>query len=72
MLQRMDSNFDYKVKSTMIKLKSESFLSAMEDELRRAGKEDSVEMEEKRFTAYHLYWERIWGKDGHSFENQSE
>ncbi|XP_037479628.1 uncharacterized protein LOC119356750 [Triticum dicoccoides] len=71
MLQRMDSDFDYKVKSTMIKLKSESFLSAMEDELRRAGKEDSVEMEEKRFTAYHLYWERIWGKDGHSFENQT-
>ncbi|XBI95522.1 hypothetical protein VPH35_031969 [Triticum aestivum] len=71
MLQRMDSDFDSKVKSTIIKLKSESFLSAMEDELHRAGQEDSVEMEEKRFAAYHLYWERIWGKDGHSFEKQS-
>ncbi|VAH52827.1 unnamed protein product [Triticum turgidum subsp. durum] len=71
MLQRMDSDFDSKVKSTIIKLKSESFLSAMEDELHRAGQEDSVEMEEKRFAAYHLYWERIWGKDGHSFENQT-
>ncbi|KAM3370868.1 hypothetical protein ACQJBY_018300 [Aegilops geniculata] len=71
MLQRMDSDFDYKVKSLMIKLKSESFFSAMEDELCKAGQEDSVEMGEKRFTAYHLYWERIWGKDGHSFENQT-
>ncbi|KAI4963277.1 hypothetical protein ZWY2020_015118 [Hordeum vulgare] len=71
MLQRMDSNFDSKVKTTIIKLKSESFLSAMEDELRRAGQEDSMEMEEKRFIAYHLYWERIWGRDGHSFENQT-
>ncbi|KAF7018890.1 hypothetical protein CFC21_032124 [Triticum aestivum] len=71
MLQRMDSDFDSKVKSTIIKLKSESFLSAMEDELRRAGQEDSMEMEEKRFAAFHLYWERIWGKDGHSFEKQT-
>uniref|UniRef100_A0A453D614 DUF6598 domain-containing protein n=2 Tax=Aegilops tauschii subsp. strangulata TaxID=200361 RepID=A0A453D614_AEGTS len=71
MLQRMDSDFDSKVKSTIIKLKSESFLSAMEDELRRAGQEDSMEMEEKRFVAFHLYWERIWGKDGHSFEKQT-
>ncbi|KAI4989925.1 hypothetical protein ZWY2020_038288 [Hordeum vulgare] len=71
MLQRMDSDFYSKVKSTIIKLKSETFLSAMEDELRRGGQEDSMEMEEKRFTAYHLYWERIWGRDGHSFENQT-
>ena len=71
MLQRMDSDFDSKVKSTIIKLKLESFLSAMEDELHRAGQEDSVEMEEKRFDSYRRCWERLWGND-RSFEDQSE
>lgn len=77
MLQRMDSDFDSKVKSMIIELKSESFLSAMEkleEESRREGCGDqkvSMEMEDKRFTAYRLYWERTWGNTN-SFEAQSE
>ncbi|VAH52825.1 unnamed protein product [Triticum turgidum subsp. durum] len=74
MLQQMDPAFDFKVKSTIIKLKSESFLSAMkesENDSPREGQEHSMEMEEKKYAAYCLYWERIWGKDGHSFENQT-
>ncbi|KAI4965028.1 hypothetical protein ZWY2020_057634 [Hordeum vulgare] len=76
MLQRMDSDFDSKVKSMIIELKSESFLSAMEklkEESRRQGCGDqkvSMEMEEKRFTAYRLYWERTWGNTN-SFEAQT-
>ncbi|KAI5016564.1 hypothetical protein ZWY2020_006415 [Hordeum vulgare] len=74
MLQQMDPDFDSKVKSMITKFKSESFLSAMkelENESHREGQEDSMEMEEKKFAAYRLYWERIWGKDDHSFENQT-
>uniref|UniRef100_A0A8I6WS39 DUF6598 domain-containing protein n=1 Tax=Hordeum vulgare subsp. vulgare TaxID=112509 RepID=A0A8I6WS39_HORVV len=74
MLQQMDPDLDSKVKSMIIKLKSESFLSAMkelENESHREGQEESMEMEEKKFAAYRLYWERIWGKDDHSFENQT-
>lgn len=76
MLQRMDSDFDSKVKSMIIELKSESFLSAMEkleEESRREGCGDqkvSMEMEEKRFAAYRLYWERTWGNTN-SFEAQT-
>ncbi|XBJ05112.1 hypothetical protein VPH35_023952 [Triticum aestivum] len=85
MLQRMDPDFDSKVKSTIIKLKSESFLLAME-ELKeeeeeesgsegiagegRGDQEVSMEMEEKRFDSYRRCWERLWGND-RSFEDQT-
>ncbi|KAM3390429.1 hypothetical protein ACQJBY_012182 [Aegilops geniculata] len=82
MLQRMDLDFDSKVKSTIIKLKSESFLLAMEElkeeESGREGiagegrgdQEVSMEMEEKRFASYRRCWERLWGND-RSFEDQT-
>ncbi|KAF7007105.1 hypothetical protein CFC21_022072 [Triticum aestivum] len=79
MLQQMDSDFDSKVKSMIVELKSESFLSAMEklEESRREGCGDQkVSMEtkkleeEKRFTAYRLYWECTWGNTN-SFEDQT-
>jgi hypothetical protein len=79
MLQRMDPDLDSIVKSKMTELKSESFLSALKEneEERSAGEgvtaEDrgkySVEMDEKRFAAYRLCWERTWG-NGYSFEDQ--
>ncbi|KAM3370871.1 hypothetical protein ACQJBY_018303 [Aegilops geniculata] len=83
MLQRMDPDFDSKVKSTIIKLKSESFLLAMEElkEEEESGREGitgegrgdqevSMEMEEKRFASYRRCWERLWGND-RSFEDQT-
>lgn len=82
MLQRMDPDLDSKVKSNIVQLKSESFLSAMEEVEEessregvagegRRGREVSMETEAKRFAAYRVYWERIWGVHN-SFEDQSE
>uniref|UniRef100_M8CCV5 Uncharacterized protein n=1 Tax=Aegilops tauschii TaxID=37682 RepID=M8CCV5_AEGTA len=82
MLQQMDPDLDSKVKSNIVQLKSESFLSAMDEvdeecsregvagEGRR-GQEVSMEMEAKRFAAYRFYWKRLWGVHN-SFENQTE
>ena len=65
MLQRTDPDLDSQVKSTMMKLRTESYLSSIK-ELR-----DGVAEDEERFAAYRLCWERTWGDD-YSFEDQSE
>ncbi|KAE8793107.1 hypothetical protein D1007_32317 [Hordeum vulgare] len=77
MLQRMDPDFDSKVKSTIIQLKSESFLLAMEELKEDSGREGvtfageiSMEMEEKRFASYRRCWERIWGNE-RNFEDRT-
>jgi hypothetical protein len=79
MLRGMDPELDCKVKSTMIDMKSESFLSSLKEVERGNGEggagedggEFSVEMDKKRFAAYRLCWERTWG-NGYSFEDQSK
>jgi hypothetical protein len=79
MLRGMDPELDSKVKSTMIEMKSKSFLSSLEEVERGNGEggagedggEFSVEMDKKRFAAYRLCWERTWG-NGYSFEDQSK
>ncbi|XP_044959294.1 uncharacterized protein LOC123410416 [Hordeum vulgare subsp. vulgare] len=72
-LRRLDPDLDSKVKSTLVRLKSESFLSAMEEEREGVAGQDGAksyaEMD-KSFAAYRLFWERTWGTD-YSFENQT-
>ncbi|XP_040254185.3 uncharacterized protein [Aegilops tauschii subsp. strangulata] len=72
-LRRLDPGLDSKVKSTLVRLKSESFLSAMEGESEGVaggdGAKSSAEMD-KSFAAYRLFWERTWGTD-YSFEHQT-
>ncbi|XP_048559412.1 uncharacterized protein LOC125539921 [Triticum urartu] len=83
MLQRMYPDFNTKLKSTIIKLKSESFSSAMEElkQEEESGREGvaaeghgdqkvSMEMEGKRFASYRRCWECIWGND-RNFEDQT-
>ena len=71
MLQQVDPDFDSKVKLMMIQLKSESFLSTMEEVEREHICKSSMEEEERRFAAYRMNWGRIWGHDK-DFEDQSE
>ncbi|KAF7004246.1 hypothetical protein CFC21_019477 [Triticum aestivum] len=71
MLQQVDLDFDSKVKLMMIQLKSESFLSAMEEVEREHICKSSMEEEERRFAAYRMNWDRIWGHHK-NFENQME
>uniref|UniRef100_M8BLI6 DUF6598 domain-containing protein n=1 Tax=Aegilops tauschii TaxID=37682 RepID=M8BLI6_AEGTA len=71
MLQQVDPDFDSKVKLMMIQLKSESFLSAMEEVEREHICKSSMEEEERRFAAYRMNWDRIWGHDK-DFEDQME
>ncbi|XP_020171405.1 uncharacterized protein [Aegilops tauschii subsp. strangulata] len=70
MLQQVDPDFDSKVKLMMIQLKSESFLSAMEEVEREHICKSSMEEEERRFAAYRMNWDRIWGHDK-DFEDQT-
>lgn len=73
-LRQLDPDFDSKVKSTLIELKLESFLLAMEGEREDVAGEDGekscAEMD-KSFAAYRLFWEQTCGTD-YSFEYQSE
>ena len=55
----------------MIHLKSESFLSTMQEVEREHISKSSMEEEERRFAAYRMNWDRIWGHHK-NFENQSE
>uniref|UniRef100_A0ACD5UGP7 Uncharacterized protein n=1 Tax=Avena sativa TaxID=4498 RepID=A0ACD5UGP7_AVESA len=68
MLRRMDLDLDSEVKSRMLKLKSESYLSYLEKEECSIGK--GVTGEATTFAAYRLCWERHWG-NGYSFEDQT-
>jgi hypothetical protein len=64
----MDPDLDSQVKSRMLELKSESFLSSLKKEEGSIG--TGVSGEATAFAAYRLCWERHWG-DSYSFEDQS-
>jgi hypothetical protein len=68
MLRMMDPDLDSQVKSRMLELKSESFLSSLKKEEGSIG--TGVSGEATAFAAYRLCWERHWG-DSYSFEDQT-
>uniref|UniRef100_A0ACD5UUN9 Uncharacterized protein n=1 Tax=Avena sativa TaxID=4498 RepID=A0ACD5UUN9_AVESA len=68
MLRRIVLDLDSEVKSRMLKMKSESYLSYLKKEESSIGK--GVAGEATAFASYRLCWERHWG-NGYSFEDQT-
>ncbi|CAM0880919.1 unnamed protein product [Alopecurus aequalis] len=69
-LQQMDPDLDSEVKSSMMKLKSESYVSSIKEQERSSDKGVVEDKDEKTFAAYRLCWERTWG-NGSGFEDQT-